>query len=158
MRGAADSGRSELAWLSYRRSDDCQAPDVAADGPKRISSGNWTAFSNNHAAEIAAIDFFVVPTVAFRLLYVLLVLSPDRRRVVHFNVTCNPSAARTVQQITEALSFDSAPKYLVRDNDGIFSREFTDRIERMQIEDTPIATLSPRQNPYVERLFGTIRR
>jgi len=117
-----------------------------------------TAFWKNHAAKTAAIDFFVVPTATFRLLYVFLVLSPDRRRVVHFNVTANPSAAWTAQQVIEAFPFDSAPKYLVRDNDGIYGEVFRDRVRGLGIADVPITPRSPWQNPFIERLIGTLRR
>jgi putative transposase len=127
-------------------------------GPRKPSSQSWRNFWNNHGPDIAAIDFFVVPTVRFSLLYVFLVLSPNRRRVVHFGVTANPSAQWTAQQIVEAFPFDTAPKYLVRDNDGIYGEVFRRRIEGFGIEDTPIAHRSPWQNPYVERLIGTIRR
>jgi hypothetical protein len=92
------------------------------------------------------------------LLYVFLVLSPDRRRVVHFNVTANPSAEWTGQQMIEAFPFDTAPRYLIRGNDRIYDRRFSERIEGMGIEEIPIAQHSPWQNPYVERMIGTIRR
>ena len=126
--------------------------------PRRGGSPTWRAFWKNHLPEITAVDFFVVPTVTFRLLYCFLVLSPDRRRVVHFNVTTNPSAPWTAQQIVEAFPFDSTPKYLVRDNDGIFGHVFAERMTQLGIEEVPITPHSPWQNPYVERLIGTIRR
>ncbi len=108
--------------------------------------------------EIAAVDFFVVPTATFRLLYCFLVLSPDRRRVVHFNVTTHPSACWTAQQIVEAFPFEATPRYLVRDDDGIYGQVFRHRMEQLGIEQVPITPRSPWQNPYVERLIGTIRR
>jgi len=91
-------------------------------------------------------------------IYLFLVLSPDRRRIVHFGITANPSARWSARQIVEAYPFDTAPKYLVRDNDGIYGEGFRKRIEGLGIEDTPISVRSPWQNPYVERLIGTIRR
>lgn len=127
-------------------------------GPRKPSSPSWRTFWANHLPRIAAVDFVVVPTATFRLLYCFLVLSPDRRRVVHFNVTTNPSALWTAQQIVEAFPFDSAPKYLVRDNDGVYGRAFQERMERLGVEEVPITPRSPWQNPYVERLIGTIRR
>jgi transposase InsO family protein len=152
--------RAELKLLGYRIAAATIAKYLPSlpPGRKRKSSGSWSAFWKNHTAEKAAIDFFVVPTATFRLLYVFLVLSPDRRRVLHFNVTANPSAQWTAQQLTEACPFDSAPRYLVRDNDPIYGRIFRDRLEALGIEDTPIAPRSPWQNPYVERLIGTLRR
>ena len=152
--------RAELKLLDYRIAEATIAKYLPPQppGPKRIGSGTWTTFWKNHAAEVAAIDFFVVSTATFRLLYVLLVLSPDRRRILHFNVTAHPSAAWTAQQISEAFPFDAAPKYLVRDNDRIYGREFTDRIEGIGLVDIRISFHSPWQNPYVERLIGSIRR
>jgi transposase InsO family protein len=127
-------------------------------GSCRPSSPSWRSFWKNHLPEIAAVDFLIVPTAPFRLLCCFLILLPDRRQVLHFNVTAQPSAAWTAQQIVEAFPFDSAPKYLVRDNNGIFGSVFKRRIERLGIEDVPISPRSPWQNPYVERLIGTIRR
>jgi putative transposase len=99
-----------------------------------------------------------VPTATFRLLYCFLVLSPDRRRVVHFNVTTHPTARWTAQQVVEAFPFETTPKYLVRDNDAIYGEVFQRRVQQLGIEDVPITPHSPWQNPYVERLIGTIRR
>jgi putative transposase len=127
-------------------------------GPRRPASPTWRTFWRNHLPDIAAVDFFVVPTATFRVLYCFLVLSPDRRRVVHFNVTANPSARWTAQQIVEAFPFDEAPAYLVRDNDGIYGRVFQERMARLGIKEVPTAPRSPWQNAYVERLIGTIRR
>ena len=85
-------------------------------------------------------------------------LAPDRRRVIHFNVTEHPSARWTAQQIVEAFPFDSVPKYLVRDNDCIYGEVFQERLKHLGIEDVRTAPWSPWRNPYVERLIGTIRR
>jgi putative transposase len=81
-----------------------------------------------------------------------------RRRVVHFNVTSNPTAQWTAQQIVEAFPFDTAPRYLVRDNDGIYGAAFRRRIRSLDIEDVPTAPRSPWQNPIAERIIGTLRR
>ena len=121
-------------------------------------SPTWKTFLKNHAHQIAAVDFFVVPTATFRLLYCFVVLTHDRRRVVHFNVTEHPTAVWTAQQIAEAFPFDQAPRYLLRDNDGIYGKEFSRRVESLGIEDIKTAYRSPWQNPYVERLIGSVRR
>lgn len=105
-----------------------------------------------------AVDFFVVPTATFRLLYVFLIFSPDRRRVIHFNVTANLSAAWTAQQIVETFPFDSTLKYLARDNDRIYGGEFSRRVFGLGIREVRTALHSPWQNAYVEQLLGTIRR
>jgi hypothetical protein len=92
-------------------------------------------FLANEASAIASIDFFTVPTATFRVLYVFVVLIHERRRVVHFNVTENPTARWTAQQIVEAFPWDSAPKHLIRDNDTIFGPGFSARVTGMNIKD-----------------------
>ncbi|HEY1598599.1 MAG TPA: hypothetical protein VGG64_03300 [Pirellulales bacterium] len=122
------------------------------------SSPTRKVFLANHTKDIAAVDFFVVPTATFRMLYCFVVLSLDRRRVLHFNVTANPSAAWTGQQVVEAFPFDSALRFLQRDRGGIYGEEFQRRIKNLGIEEMVSAPRSPCQNPYVERLIGMIRR
>ena len=121
-------------------------------------SPTWMSFLRNQVSEFVSVDFFVVPTVRFEVLFVFLVLAHDRRRVLHFNVTQNPSAAWTAQQIAEAFPWDDAPRYLLRDRDSIYGSHFQRRVANMGIEQLIIAPRSPWQNPYVERLIGTIRR
>ena len=120
-------------------------------------SQTWRTFLNNHAKEFVGIDFFTVPTVTFRILYVFVVLSHDRRVVVHFNVTAHPTAQWTAQQLVEAFPWDSAPKYLLRDRDGIYGGLVRRRIQSLGIKEVKTAPRSPWQNPYVERLIGSIR-
>lgn len=125
---------------------------------RKPPSPTWKAFLKNHVSELVSIDFFTVPTVGFKVLFVLLVLAHDRRRVVHFNVTENPTAHWTAQQIIEAFPWDSAPKYLLRDRHAIYGNAFDSRVQSMGIEQVLSAPRSPWQNPYVERLIGSIRR
>ena len=99
-----------------------------------------------------------MPTATFRVLLVFLVLRHDRRRVVHFNITEFPSAAWTAQQIIEAFPEDTAPRYMIRDRDGIFGDQFRRRLEGIGIEEVLTAPQSPWQNPYAERLVGSVRR
>ncbi len=108
--------------------------------------------------EMVAVDILVVPTIRFRLLYVFVILSHARRRVVHFNVTANPTAAWTAQQIVDAFPWDTAPRYLLRDRDSIYGEWYRQRVKSMGIEEVVTAYLCPWQNPYVERLHGNIRR
>ena len=103
-------------------------------------------------------DFFVVPTVTARLLYVLVVLNHERRRIVHFNITDAPTAAWTAQQIIQAFPYDTAPEYLLRDRDSIYGSVFGQRVEGMGIQPKLISPRSPWQNPYVKRLVSSIRR
>ncbi len=121
-------------------------------------SQGWKTFLKNHKGSIAAMDFFVVPTVTFRLLYVLIVINHERRKVVHFNITDSPSAAWTAQQIINAFPYDTAPKYLLRDRDSICGSIFKHRVKGMGIQQKLTAPRSPRQNPFAERLIGSIRR
>jgi putative transposase len=125
---------------------------------RKPPSPTWRSFLNNHAKDIASIDFLVVPTVRFKILYVFLVLSIDRRQVIHFGVTQHPTAAWTAQQVVEAFPWDTTPKYLLRDRDGIYGDWFRQRVKNMEIEEVLTAPHSPWQNPYSERLNGSVRR
>ena len=125
---------------------------------KKPPSQTWRSFLKNHVTDIAAIDFFTIHTVNFRVLYCFIVLRHDRRKMIHFNVTAHPTAAWTAQQIIEAFPFDEAPKYMIRDRDGIYGNLFRHRLKHMGIEEVVIAPRSPWQNPFVERVIGSIRR
>jgi transposase InsO family protein len=100
----------------------------------------------------------LVPTIAFQQLFAFLVLGLDRRQLLWFAVTRNPTAEWLARQITEAFPWDSAPKYLIRDNDKAFGAAFKARVQAMGIRDRPTSFRSPWQNGYVERLIGSIRR
>ncbi len=128
--------------------------------PRRdtLPSPTWRTFLDQHLKELAAVDFFVVPTATLKVLFVFVVLAHDRRRIVHFNVTEHPTAEWTAQQIVEAFPFDSAPRYLLRDGDGIYGAAVQGRIASLGIKDTVTTPASPWQNAYVERLIGSIRR
>ena len=88
-------------------------------------------------------DFFTVPTVNLRVFFVFIVLAHDRRRVIHFNVTGQPTAAWTAQLIVEAFPWDMAPRHLLRDRDGIYGDYFRRRVDGMDIREAPIAPRSP---------------
>jgi transposase InsO family protein len=118
----------------------------------------WKSFLHNHAKELISVDFFTVPTATFRVLYVFLVLAHERRKVLHFNVTDSPSAAWTAQQLSEAFPFCSPPRYLLRDRDSIYGLQFEARARSLGMEQKLIAARWPWQNPFVERLIGSIRR
>jgi putative transposase len=121
-------------------------------------SQTWRAFLKNHMHNTFAIDFFTVPTATFRVLYVFVILQHESRKVVHFNVAGNPTAKWTAQQIVEACPWDTSPKFLLRDRDGIYGDRFQKRVENMGIKEIKTAPRSPWQNPYLERLIGSIRR
>jgi putative transposase len=125
---------------------------------RKRPSQTWRTFLKDHVPGIVAIDFFVVATVSFRLLYCFIVLRHERRRVVHFNVTPYPTVRWTAQQGVEALPFDEAPRFLIRDHDGIYVRDFRERIKHLGIKEVISAHRSPWQSPCVERLISSIRR
>ena len=118
----------------------------------------WMTFLRNHKDVIAGMDFFVVPTVRFRLLYVWFAIDHGRQRILHFNVTTNPTARWVVQQLREAFPFESAPGYLVYDNDSIFSDRVTEAIEEFRVRPQRTAYRSPWQNGTAERWVGSARR
>ena len=125
---------------------------------RKPPSQTWRIFLKNHMHNTYAIDFFTVPTATYRVLYVFIVLLHENRRIVHFNVTENPTAEWTAQQLVEACPWDAAPKYLLRDNDGIYGEYFQNRVKHMGIEEVKTAPYSPWQNPYCERVIGSVRR
>jgi transposase InsO family protein len=125
---------------------------------RKPPSQRWRAFLRYHTRYLVSIDFFVVPTATFRILYVFLVLEHERRRIVHFNVTDAPSAQWTGQQLVNAFPDDSAPRYVIRDRDNIYGADFVARVRAMGIEQVLTAPRSPWQNPYCERVIGTLRR
>jgi len=118
----------------------------------------WRSFLDNHVEDLVSIDFFTLPTATFRILFVFIILRHDRRRIVHFNVTEHPSAEWTAQQIVDAFPWDTAPRYMLRDRDGIYGPYFKRRVAGLDIEQVPTAPRSPWQSPYVERVIGSIRR
>jgi transposase InsO family protein len=125
---------------------------------RRPPSQSWKTFLRNHADGIASVDFFVVPTATFNLLFGLAILRHDRRRLVHIAVTANPTADWIARQVSEAFPWDTAPRYLIRDHDGAYGEVFKRRVRAMGIRNRPTAPRSPWQNGHVERLIGSIRR
>jgi len=123
----------------------------------RPPSQTWRTFLTNHVQQIAAADFFVVPTATCRLLFVLLVLAHARRRVLHIAVTDHPTAAWTAQQLRETFPWDEAPQYLVHDRDTAFHAWAT-TAPAIGMDEVITAVRSPWQNAYAERLIGSIRR
>jgi len=151
---------SELAKLGYVVDKQTVAKYMPAvsptSRPPRLQT--WKTFLHNHTAGTIAIDFLTVPTVTFRSLYVFFVLSLDRRRILHVNVTANPSAQWAGQQIIESVGYDAPPRFLMRDRDGIFAAAFDKRVESLGIEQLKSAPRSPWQNGYAERWVGSLRR
>jgi transposase InsO family protein len=125
---------------------------------RRGPSQTWKSFLRNHAAGIAAMDFLIVPTVGFKLLFVLVILRHQRRRLISLSVTANPTATWIARQVTDAFPWNEAPDYLIRDRDGSYGHAVTKRLAAMGIRDHPTAARSPWQNGHAERLIGSIRR
>ena len=116
--------------------------------PRRTKppSQNWRAFLGNHVGDLASIDFFTAPTVTFRILFVLIVLAHDRRKIVHFNVTEYPTAEWTAHQMSEAAGDGKSPRYPIRDRGGVCGLAFRDPVKALDIEEVVIAPQSPWQN------------
>jgi len=110
-------------------------------------SQTWRTFLNNHVKELVSTDFFVVPTLSFRVLFVFIVLAHYRRRVIHFNVTAHPNSEWTAQQIVEAFPWDTAPRYLLHDRDSIYGDPFRQRVRGMGTREVLTAPKSPWQIP-----------
>jgi putative transposase len=118
----------------------------------------WMTFLRNHRDGITAMDFFVVPTISFRLLYVWFIIDHDRRRIIHVNVTTHPTSKWVIQQLRESFPEDTAPNYLVFDNDTIFSRDVSTSIESFGITPERTAFRSPWQNGIAERWVGSCKK
>jgi hypothetical protein len=125
---------------------------------RRPPSQTWRTFLTNHVASLVSMDSFTVPTLTGRVLFVLVLLTHHRRRIVHLAVTEHPTAAWTAQQIIEAFPNDTAPRWLLRDHDAIYGDVFRRRVAGMGITEVITSPSSPWQNPYAERLIGSIRR
>jgi putative transposase len=124
---------------------------------RRPPSQTWRTFLKNHMGQLVAADFFVVPTATCRLLFVLVLLAHERRRVVHLAITAHPTAAWTTQQLREAFPWDEAPRYLLRDRDCAFNG-VSAAVEALGIHEVLTAPRSPWQNAYLERFIGSVRR
>ncbi len=118
----------------------------------------WKTFLRNHKHGIAAMDFLVVPTVRFRLLYAWFVIGHERREILHFGVTAHPTSSWVMQQLRETFPDDPAPRFLIYDNDSIFSDRVTEMIDQIGIEPLRTAFRSPWQNGIAERWVGSVRR
>ncbi len=125
---------------------------------RRPPSQTWRSFLRNHVYQSIAVDFMVVPTIRFSLLYVFVVLDHGRRRILHIAVTAHPTAEWTAQQLTEALPWTSSARFLIRDNDRIYGNVFRSRTAGLGLHEVVTARGSPWQNGYCERVLGTIRR
>ena len=148
--------RNELAKLGIEVALSSVARYMVRE--RKPPSPTWRAFLDNHVKDLVAIDFFVVPTATFGVLFGFLILAHDRRRVLHFNVTANPTAEWTARQLVQAFPEETAPRFLVRDRDRIYGDRFRRMVEVLGVEEVVTAARSPWQNAYAGRLIGSLRR
>jgi putative transposase len=146
----------ELLKLGFELSESTVAKYMVRR--RRSPSQTWRTFLTNHTKDLVSSDFFVVPTVFFRVLFVFVILSHDRRRPVHVAVTEYPTSDWAAHQLLEAFPWDSAPRYLLRDRDGSYGEKFSEAARSLGIREVLTTPQSPWQNAYVERLIGSIRR
>ena len=148
----------ELLKLGFAVAQSTVAKYMARKRNDDPSGQSWAAFLRNHAPQTAAMDLFVVPTIGFDVLYALVIVRLARRELIWVNVTAHPTAEWIARQITEAFPWNEAPRYLIRDRDGIYGNVVRRRVRAMGIRDKPISAGSPWQNCFAERLIGSIRR
>lgn len=150
--------QGELVKLGFSVCDNTvakymQKPKAGPDQRQR-----WRTFLKNHAPHIVGIDFLVVRTLFFKAIYVFVAISHDRRKILHVGVSSRPHSQWAIQQLRETFAFDETTKYVIRDNDKIFSETFKATIRSFGFQDKPAAKHSPWQNGTCERVIGTLRR
>ncbi len=150
--------QAELMKLGIRVSLATVSRYVPKTKPDPTQQQRWMTFLRNHKDVISGMDFFVVPTVRFRLLYVWFAIDHGRRRILHFNVTENPTASWVIQQLRETFPNEATHRYLIYDNDAIFSPAVTSAIKSFEIDPKRTAFRSPWQNGTAERAVGSVRR
>jgi transposase InsO family protein len=126
--------------------------------PSLRPSPKWRTFQETHTRDIVAVDFFVVPTLTFHLLFGFLILRHARRELIQINVTDHPNAAWAARQLVESFPEETAPEYLLRDRDAIYRDAFVRRVKALGMSEVLIARRAPWQNPLAERVIGSIRR
>lgn len=150
--------QGELAKLGFTVCDNTVAKYMRKPKVSPEKRQRWQTFLKNHARHIVAIDFMVARTIFFKAIYVFVAISHDRRKILHFGLTSKPHSQWAIQQLRETFSFDTTTKYVIRDNDKIFSEDFKRTIKQFGLKDMPTAFRSPWQNPICERVMGTLRR
>jgi putative transposase len=148
--------QAELRFLGYEVAELTIAKYMKRPSPR--PSSTWRTLLEAHIGEIVAIDFFVVPTLTFHLLFGFLILRHHRRELVHVNVTDHPTAAWSAHQLVESFPEETAPTYLLRDRDAIYGEVFVRRVSGLGMTEVLIAPRAPWQNPFAERVIGSIRR
>jgi transposase InsO family protein len=150
--------QGELAKLGVSVCDNTVAKYMRKPKTDPEKRQRWLTFLHNSIKHIVGIDFAVVRTISFKAIYVFVAISHDRRKILHFAVSSKPHSQWAIQQLRETFAFDETTKYVIRDNDKIFSEDFKKQIKTFGLKDTPTAPRSPWQNPICERVIGTLRR
>jgi transposase InsO family protein len=148
----------ELLMLGYDVSERTVSRYMPRRRPKPDAIHRWLVFLSNHRDAIAAMDFFVAPTLTFRVLYIWFAIDHSRRRILRIAVTSHPTAAWVIQQLREAFPFDAAPRHLIFDRDSIFSTSVVSTVRSFGIKPSRTAWRSPWQNGIAERWIGSVRR
>jgi transposase InsO family protein len=151
--------RDALVDLGFERLDVATVRKYMARGRRpKDPSGKWLTFIRNHMDVSWAMDFCVVRTAGFKALYVFVIMEHGSRRIRHWNITRCPSLDWTIQQLREATGFGDVPRFMHRDNDGLYGKRVSEFLKDSGIEQVRSAYRSPWQNPFVERYFGSLRR
>ena len=158
LKWSAQRIQGELQKLGFNVCDNTVAKYMTKAKDDGSKQQRWLTFLRNHANHIAGIDFFVVRTMFFKAIYVFVAISHNRREILHFGITSKPHSQWAIQQLRETFAFDETTKYVIRDNDRIFSEDFKQHVPRFGLKDKPTAYRSPWQNPVCERVIETLRR
>jgi len=150
--------QAELSKLDIRVGTATVSRYIPKTLPDPSRQQRWITFLRNHREVITGMDFFVVPTVRFRLLYVWFAIDHGRRRILHFNVTEHPTARWVIQQLRETFPDEPTHRFMIYDNDAIFSSAFTHAMESFGIDPKRTEFRSPWQNGTAERVVGSVRR
>ena len=158
--GEPTLGRTSHPWGLLKLGFAVSERTVSRLMPRRRTppSQSWRTFLTNHLGSTTAVDFFAVPTLTCRILFVFVVLAHDRRRILHVDVTQHPTSAWTRQQLREAFPNEANARFLLHDGDTTFDAAFDRTINAFGLTAVRTAPHSPWQNPYVERVIGSIRR
>ena len=149
---------AELAKLGYHVSPRTVAK-YRPPGLDRRRGQRWNTFIRNHLHETWACDFFVIVTVSFHVLYVFVVLSLHRRKVVHAGVTEHPSARWAAQRLVDAaVDTQQIPRFLIHDRDSIYGADFRRRVRGLGTRLLAPPPRAPTANAFGERVIGTLRR
>lgn len=154
----AERIRGELLKLHIQVATATIQKYLRAVRPHRTPSQTWSVFLNNHAKDVWACDFLPVIDLFFRPVYLFFIIEVNSRRVVHFNVTSNPTDGWVAQQLREATPCGQTPRFLIRDRDRKYGRAFATVAKQSWIEVLKTPYRAPKANAICERFLGSVRR